>query len=241
VYDRSPLILDAEDHPLAPASTSLSVLGHRPVYSDDLDELLIMARECEGRVGALLLPAAHAFTWWSAVRKDLVEPLGISPRSVLPVGPKIDPTETEGLQREGVRWALRDPFSPWDLRFAVSQVLSESDLFELRFETRVPCVIPVELDTQELTTPAHLTDLSSGGAFVQLAHPKPTGTPVVIRGDLCGRPVSLPARVAWRSGAHTPPWRDRGMGLEFEALDADTAVLVREQVDRALGRFRIEG
>ena len=218
---------------------SLLVLGHRPIYADDLDELLLLAREREQPVGALLLPAACALDWWPVVRKRVVEPLGLAPRSVLPVGARLPDAEAEALHCDGLRWALWEPFSPLELRFAVTLALSESDLFEFRIDTRVPCSIGVEVEAQSRIVPAHLTDLSACGAFVQLAHPHPERTPLVVRLELCGRVVSLRAHVAWRSGTRSPAWRDRGMGIEFEDVDPEALTLLREQAEHALDRFRL--
>ena len=238
-YERSALILDADDRPLARVSMSLGVMGQRTIYSDDLDELVAVAAEHRGQLGALLLPASHARDWWAAVRKDVVEPLGLVPRSVLPVGAPVTAAEAEALHGDGLRWALWDPFSPWELRFAVSLALSETDPNDGRLHPRVPCSIPCEVDSQRRTLPAQITDLSTGGAFVQLAHPLAEDTSVVLRGELCGRPVSMEARVAWRSGPSSPSWLDRGMGIEFQRIDLATLDLLRQQGERSLNRFRL--
>jgi hypothetical protein len=239
LYERSALILDSEEGVLAQLSNSLTVLGHDPIYSEDVDELIRLARERAGRASALVLPAAHACDWWPVIRKDVAVPLGIAPRSVLPVGARLADPDAQALHSDGLRWALAEPFTPWELRFAVSVVLSMSDTDDLRLETRIPCSIAVEVASQSRAVPAELTDLSTGGAFVALAHPHPEGTPVVLRGALCKRPVSLHARVAWRTDTHTSGWRDRGMGVAFERLELGTLDLLRQEVDRALDRFRI--
>src|SRR5262249_53962350 len=145
VYERSALILDGVDHPLAQVSGSLSVLGHRFLYSDDLCELVRIAPEQQ--VGALLLPARCAAEIWPEVHKQLVEPLGLAPRSVLLVGDAIAESDAASLHVDGLRWALRPPFTPWDLRFAVNLVLAESDANEARIATRVPCSIPVDVES----------------------------------------------------------------------------------------------
>jgi uncharacterized protein (TIGR02266 family) len=239
MYERSALILDTEDHRLAQASMSLIVLGHRPLYADDLAELALLAAERRDQVGALLLPAERACEWWPALRKRIVEPIGLVPRSLLLVGERLAEADAGALHVDGLRWALREPFSPWELRFAVSMVLSETDPNELRIETRVPCSIAVEVESQSRTTQAHLTDLSPGGAFVQLAHPHREGTPIAVRCALADQGVSLTARVAWRSGPRSPSWRDRGMGIAFEQIDLATLALLRRQVQRELDRFRL--
>ena len=221
MYERSALILDSEDRRLAQASSSLIVLGHRPLYADDLDELALLAEERRVDVGALLLPASRASDWWPALRKRIVEPLGLAARSVLPVGEPLATADAEALHCDGLRWALREPCSPWELRFAVSLVLAETDPRDARSELRVPCAISVEVESTSRTTRAQLTDLSPGGAFVQLAHPHREGTPIALRGTLFGRPFALSARVCWRSRTDSPSWRDRGMGVVFEVIDVE--------------------
>lgn len=64
---------------------------------------------------------------------------------------------------------------------------------------------------------------------------------MVLRGALCGHPVTMEARVAWRSGPSSPSWLDRGMGLEFQRTELATLDLLREQVGCSLERFRLRG
>jgi len=157
------------------------------------------------------------------------------------VGPRIAAPEAEALHANGLRWALWEPFSPWELRFVVSMVLIETDPGDSRTQSRVPCSIPCEVDSQSRSLPAQITDLSTGGAFVQLAHPLAENASVVLRGALCGHPVTMEARVAWRSGPSSPSWLDRGMGLEFQRTELATLDLLREQVGCSLERFRLRG
>jgi hypothetical protein len=239
VYERSALILDGEDHRLAEVSASLSVLGHQLLYADDLEDLVSLADEYRAQIGALILPTVHAVEWWPAVRKRVVEPFGFASRTVLPVGPPIPESDVQALHREGLRWALWEPFTPWELRFAASMVLAEADPNDLRVETRVPCAVPIDVVADSRVSPAQLTDLSTGGACVQIAHPHARDMVVVLRGTIGGRPVSLPARVAWRSGPHSPSWRDRGMGVAFERIDLGVLDLLRQEMQRALERFRL--
>jgi uncharacterized protein (TIGR02266 family) len=238
-YDRSALILDGEEHTLSQVSMSLLVLGHRSIYADDLDELVVLAREREARIGALLVPAHRAFEWWPLLSKRILEPLALSPQAVLPVGDRVPDADAETLFCDGVRWALRAPHSPWELRFAVSQVLFENDPNEGREDTRVPCSIPVEVTSDSRSQTARITDLSRGGVFVQLAHPHPNDTPVVLCAELCGRVVSLRGRVAWRTGPRSAAWLDRGMGVEFHDVDPEALELLRQETERARDRFRL--
>ena len=238
-YERSALILDGKDHPLAEVSGSLSVLGHQLLYADDLDELISLASEYREKIGALLIPAAHAAEWWPEVRTWLLGPFGLTARAVLPVGERIADADAQMLHKDGVRWALWKPYSPWELRFAVTMVLAVQDPNETRLEKRVPCSIEVDVIADSRTSPARLTDLSTSGACVQIGHPHKQDSVVVLRGTLGGRQVSLPARVAWRSGPHSPSWRDREMGVCFERIDLGVLELLRQEMERAFDRFRL--
>jgi hypothetical protein len=223
-YERSALILDAEDRRLSRTSHSLIALGHRPLYAVNVDELVQLAQDHREQVAGVLLPAAEAVAWCPEVLERVAAPLGLSARA---------------LDAQGVCWALWQPYSPWELRFAVSMVLSETDPNEARAEARVPCSIPVSIESANRTSSGQLTDLSPSGAFVQLGRPYPEGTPIEVRAELCGRPVRLRARVAWRSGVHTPGWCDTGVGIEFEAMDPETSELLRDEVEASLDRFRV--
>jgi hypothetical protein len=61
----------------------------------------------------------------------------------------------------------------------------------------------------------------------------------VLCAELCGRVVSLRGRVAWRTGPRSAAWLDRGMGIEFGDVGAETLELLRQQMERALDRFRL--
>jgi hypothetical protein len=238
-YDRSALIFDPHEQGLAKTSLALIALGHRPFYASDLDELVLLARERRAQLGAVLIPAAHVAAWWPALRARVLVPVGLEARSVLPVGEALAPVDSDSLHSAGIRWMLTEPYTTRELRFAVSMVLSATDPNELRLETRIPCSIGIEVGGERRAVPARISDLSTGGAFVEIDRPLMQGAQVVLRGALCGRLVSLPARVSWRTGLSSPKWRAAGMGIEFGRIGPDTLALVRREVARALARFRL--
>ncbi len=233
------LILDAADRRLSRTSHSLIALGHKPWYATDLDELAQIAHARWQQVGAVMLPAAEALSWCPVVLEQVLAPIGLSARSILPVGAPLGSLEAQAIHAQGVRWALWQPYSPFDLRFAVSMVLSATDPNETRLDARVPCSIPIAIESSHRACSGRLTDLSAAGAFVQLDHPYPEGTPLELQGELCGRPARMRARVAWRSGVHTPGWCDTGVGIAFEGMALETLALLRDEVDASLDRFRV--
>ena len=138
-----------------------------------------------------------------------------------------------------MRWALWQPFSVAELRFALSHALWAADPDDVRLDSRVPCSIPIEVRAEGATVPACLTDISMAGSFVQLAQPLPEGSSIVVRGEIRRRLVSLRSRVAWCTDARMPSWRQSGMGVELEQVGDSTLELLRRLVDDALDRFRL--
>jgi PilZ domain len=239
MYEQSALVLDAGDQYLGRLSLVLIGLGHRPLYASDLDELVLLARERKQHVRSVVLPAARALEIWSDVNQRIVAPLGLAPSCVLLLGEKLDDSASEALHEHGVRWALWQPFSVADLRFALSHALWAADPDDVRLDSRVPCSIPVEVHTEDAIVPACLTDISMAGSFVQVDQPLPEGSSIAVRGNIRGRLVSLQCRVAWCTDAQIPSWRRPGMGVEFEQVGGSTLELLRRLVDDALDRFRL--
>src|SRR5262249_34418703 len=153
--------------------------------------LVLLARERKDQVSAIVLPAARAAGIWPEVRRRIVEPLGLAPACALVVGQRLDAPDAAALHDDGLRWALWEPFSFADLRFGVSHALAAADPDDLRLESRVPCAIPVEVVAHGEVASARLTDISTGGSFVQLARPIREGSSILLRGQLAGRLVSL--------------------------------------------------
>src|SRR5262245_29740550 len=120
-------MLDVGDDHLGQLSLALIALGHRPHYATDLDELVLMAHEHRERVSAVVLPAARALGVCADVLRRIVEPLGLAPASALLVGPRLDHSDAQALHDRGLRWALWEPFSFAELRFAVSHALAAAD------------------------------------------------------------------------------------------------------------------
>ena len=77
------------------------------------------------------------------------------------------------------------------------------------------------------------------GAFVALSHPHVEGTTVRLSFTLDGHACSVSARVAWRTGADTPPWRDRGMGVELVDVAEDVRELLGRTVAEQVDRFKL--
>ena len=239
MYERSALILDGDGAPLAELSLSLISLGLSPLYAKDLDELILLSREYGARVGAVLVPAETIGEQLTEVLRRLVEPLGLPPAAIVPVGAPLPSEAQDELAARGLRWKLWRPFEAPDLRFVVARVVSDTDPDELRLLGRVPCSIPARAESPLRVATVRLLDLSLGGCFASLAEPFPRGTRVVLRFDLDGSPCSLRGRVAWAMGSDAPRWRAAGMGIEFLEIDDDVRPHLDRQVAQRIGCYRL--
>lgn len=239
MYERATLILDGGGAPLADLSLSLISLGLSPLYAADLDELVLLSREYQPRVGGILVSAEAVSAQLDVVLARLTAPLGLEPAALVPVGAPLPDADQDALARRGLRWALWQPFAVTDLRFVVAKVLAETDPEEFRFDVRVPCSIPARVEAPTATERVRVTDLSVGGCFASLPRPMPQNTRVTLRLDLGGEPAAIRGRVAWGTGPSTPEWRDSGMGIEFLEVDDAARSALDRQIAGWVGRFRI--
>jgi uncharacterized protein (TIGR02266 family) len=238
VYERAALIFDTDGHPLGDLSLSLIALGLQPLYATDFDELVLLSREYRAQVGAALLPASEVGPRLPALRKRVLEPLGLPASAVVTVGEPLV-ADVASLRVEGLRFCLRTPYQAHELRYVVARALSDTDPRELRREPRVPCEIGVGIESEHRKMRGRIADLSERGAFVAVGHPHAEGTELRLTFTLGGHGFTVSARVAWRSGADTPPWRDRGMGVELIDLHETERELLRRTVAAHVHRFRL--
>lgn len=238
LYERSVLILDSSLCELGETSLGLISLGLRPLYATDFEELLLLARERRGQIGALLAPGSLIAEQIEPLCRRLLEPLGLPIECVVPAAKRPDDAQLALLAQAGVRWAAFDPISPRDLRFLLALALSVADANDRRKSPRLPCDLVTRLRAGERTLQARITEISTGGAYLALRAPIAPGTPVSLSVDLPAGALEIPARVVWRTpneggGA---VWLESGMGVAFrevpEVARAPLAALVAEQVQR---------
>ncbi len=240
MYQRLAMVLDAEGGSLSELSLSLISLGLSPLYSSNLDELVLLSREYRERVGAVLVPTGRIEEQVGAILERIVKPLGLPAASVVPVGPPLDSEGVEALADHGLRWALWQPFEAPDLRFLVAHVLSASDPEELRLHPRIPCSLPAEVESPLRKAAVLVTDLSPGGCFARVAQPYPKEARIRLRCELALHPVSIGCRVAWSTGPDRPDWHEAGMGVEFLEMEDDAREYLTRQVGERFARYRIE-
>jgi len=230
LYERSILILDSPGCALGDFSLGLLSLGMHPHHSFDLDELILLAGEHRARVGALAVDGAQLCGELERIRKELLEPNGLTLACAVPVGPALSAEERRRLSLAGVQWAAFDPITPRELRFVLALALASTDSRESRASARVPVELPVQVSTGERTFRATLHDLSFGGAYVAARSPLKQGTRLGLDFELDGVRIQASAEVRWRTALDGgfAGWLDPGMGVCFGAFTPEAeAALVR--------------
>lgn len=240
MYDRAVLILDGAGHPLGELSLTLITLGLRPLYTTELDELVLLSREYRSDVGAVLVPNEDVARVLPGLRKNVLEPLELPLAALVPVGERPGTELLESLRAEGVRYRLPTEPEAHELRFVVANAGVPIESGERRGEPRVPCHLPVSVESAEQgTVDGDLEEISPGGAFVSLARPFAEETEVRLLFVLPNHPAALRARVTWRVDARTPAWRERGMGVDFLEPDEATVTVLERFVEQRAERLRL--
>lgn len=239
MYERSILILDSPGCALGDFSLGLLSLGLHPHHSFDLDELILLAAEHRARVGALAVDGAQLCAQLERIRKELLEPNGLSLACAVPVGAPLASEECERLAQAGVRWAAFDPITPRELRFVLALALASSDSREARASARVPVELPVQVTTGERTFRATLHDLSIGGAYVAARSPLKPGTRLGLDFELDGVRIRAAAEVRWRTALDGgfAGWLDPGMGVCFDAFAPEVQSALIRFTSNAERRF----
>jgi len=241
VYERSILILDSPGCALGDFSLGLLSLGLHPHHSFDLDELILLASEHRARVGALAASGSVLCSQLERVRKELLEPAGLSLACAVPVGPRVSPAELEKLRLAGVRWAAFEPIRPRELRFVLTLALALADGREARTSARVPIELPAEVSTGERTFRATLHDIATGGTYIAARSPLKPGTKLRLKFVLDSESIETAAEVRWRTALDGgfAGWLDPGMGVSFEELAPAAQKVLARFAEAAERRFRL--
>jgi uncharacterized protein (TIGR02266 family) len=233
MYDRAALILDAESHPLGELSLTMISLGLRPLYATEMDELVLLSREYQSQIGAILVPTEVLAERLPELRKHILEPLDLSLRALVPVGSAPDPELADTLREQGVRFCLPHQPEPHELRYVISNAMSHEGREDTRRDPRVPCQLPVSVESEQRTVEGSLTNLSIGGVFVAMANPFPEGAEVRLQLVFGVHTASVAARVCWRVETAAS-----GMGVAFVDLDDTTREALEGFVEERVRRIR---
>lgn len=213
--ERAALLLDTESHALGTLPLAMSPLGLEPLYATALDELVLLSREYQSEIETVWVAVECLAECLPALRKGVLEPLGLGADALVPVGGPLSAELADGLRTDGVSFALPIPHDPEELRFVVRSLLARGAFTERRLDPRAPCRVQTRVESERDTVEGHLLDLSAGGAFVALEKPYPEGEAVLLHFELDEGRYALGARVVWRAAESEPT----GMGVRFVRLE----------------------
>jgi Tfp pilus assembly protein PilZ len=239
MQERAALILDSETQALGNLSLTMISLGLRPLYATAIDELVLLSREYHGEIGAVLLAGAEIAAQLPAIRKRILEPIGLGAAAVVPVGGPLPSDVVTTLRSEGARFQLPLQHEPHELRYVVTSVLAHNGFTEMRLDARAPCDLAATVELQHGTVEGRLVNFSAGGAFVELERPVPPGEPLRLHFEAGAQRLALGARVVWRSGPETPDGTKAGMGIQFVGHEAGVRPSLERAVTERTERLRL--
>jgi PilZ domain len=238
-YDRRALVVESADSGLGAMALGLVALGLDPLYANDEDELVLLAREHSGHVAALVVPGTLPLERLDAVTQRVGEWLPGGADAVVVVAPPRQRTFLGALRERGIRWVVFAPYDASELRFAVAGALASGDALEPRSGLRVPIRLPASVCHAERERPGEITNLAVGGAFVALAEPPEAGAALRVEFPIGERMLSVRALVAHRSDGTLPGANGPGMGVAFSGLAPLDARLVECFVRERIESFRL--
>jgi hypothetical protein len=236
------LVLDAGKDSLGEVALQLVRQGISALYSNDLDEASLLARQEGPRVRAAIAPTSATPAEIDAMLEALTPHTSVRPGSLALVGPRPSDDDVATLLVRGLRWALWDPSDTARLRLLASLVLWEGSEADLRIDPRVPASLRATLTSGGRSQPGHVLDLTAAGAFVEVPSPPPPGRRLGLEIALPSGPIALVASVRWTRAAAEPgpPPRPAGSGVEFaQPTPADLKAL-RAFVGQHLSSLQLE-
>jgi hypothetical protein len=159
---------------------------------------------------------------------------------VVVTGPPAGEAERAALRAAELRSALWEPFEESDLRWALNEALGD-DPSESRGEPRVPSSLGVRCRCGNGVKAAILYNVSAGGAYVETPRPTPVGGQLDIEialpsGLAKGRASVVSTNVP---GNLRRPRLPIGMGVRFDALDADSQERLEAYVRERLSHLQV--
>lgn len=231
--DRFALVFEDGRGLLGGVALRLIRLGLDALYSQSVDEALLLAGQEAHRIRALFFPA-------DAKPLDLLRVIGIieqrAPRGpslqLVAVGPRPEEAERQRLRDIGVGWAVWDPEDDGLLRFVASAALTLPEAVAWRREPRAPTDLLAACRAGSEQRDAIVYTLTARGAFLETPRPFPVGERFELVISLEGRPVRLHARVLHVNlpdAERRHPW-PLGMGVMFEAVPEEVSGSLRAYV-----------
>jgi hypothetical protein len=236
------LVLDSGKGVLGALALQLVRQGISALYSNDLDEASLLARQEGPRLRAALAPS-------SASPAQIEEMLGavgphtlLRPSSLALVGPRPSDDDVAALLVRGLRWCLWDPSDPTRLRLLASMVLWEGSEADLRIDPRVPTSLRATLTASGRSQAGQVLDLTASGAFIEMPSPPPPGRRLGLEIALPTGPIEVLASVRWTRAQPEPgpPPRPVGSGVEFTKPTPADQKALRAFVGQHLASLQLE-
>jgi hypothetical protein len=236
------LVLDGGKGVLGEVALQLVRLGISTLYSNDLDEAALLARQEGRRVRGALAPSSTSPAQIDELLDAIAPHTSVRPGSLALVGPRPSDDDVATLLVRGLRWCLWDPSDAARLRLLASLVLWEGSEEDLRIDPRVPTALRSTLTVAGRGHAGQVRDLTTHGAFVEIASPPDPGRRLGIEIALPTGPIQLVASVCWTRAKPEagPPPRPVGCGVAFTQPTPIEQKLLHAFVGRHLMSLQLE-
>jgi hypothetical protein len=235
------LILDRDDPVLGAVALKLSQLGFAVHYTPWLDEGLLLVKQEEGRIRAILVPPDIELEKARAVQQAGARLADEHSVPLVVIGPEPNEAARAQLAEAGAAWALWEPVDDAALRFVLNGAITLPSELSPRKEPRAPVNLICWMRTGEASTSGVLYSLSSRGAFLEISPPPAVGTEVALEFAMGGETVLTKARILYANakGSGRASHLPLGAGLLFTDIDPSTQGRIRGFVKERAKRFMI--
>jgi hypothetical protein len=240
-YERFAMVLDSETALLGGCAIRLLELGIDVLYTNDVDEAALLARQESQRLGAVLIPATFDRASVDALLSRVCSQLEVGSQGVIVAGAAPAAELIEYLRARGVAWCLWDPYEMRELRFVMAAAMSTKHTSERRKHLRIPIEMQTTVFMGRHRKDVTVHDLSQGGAYFATPHPFLEGSQLRVELPLPGGSVMGKAEVVNAKTADKPGRADvpEGMGVAFREFAPDADAALGRFIDDWIGRFRI--
>lgn len=238
--ERIALIVDDPASSLGEVSLRLLRLGIDVVYTKEMDEAQLLARQEAWRVGAVLFPPGVDPTAAAGLAARIGTLRRGAPPELLVIGEEPAAEAKQRLRDAGVERALWEPFDESTLRYGVNAAVFGGMQGDPRREVRIATTLRGRTYVGLRRKDVLVSTLSVAGAYLETPHPDEPGSRLRLEIDLPeGPPLFTRAEVRYASEAGTHHGLPTGMGVVFEPLGPPDEARVRAFLHEQAQRFTL--
>ena len=242
-YEQFALFLEPAPGRLASASLELTPTGVDLMYATDVDEALLMIRQEEARLAAVVADAGFPDAKLRDIAERLCSQLPGGSAGLAVVGLEPGPETLASLREQGVEWGLFEPYAPRELRFVTIAAEVAGSRTNRRKSLRVPADLDAVVEAGVRRREASVWDLSPGGCYLATQAKLPPDSELSCE-------IALPDGTLILNGfvrhaireepeASNELAKPRGFGVEFAEPDEEQTNRLRNLLGELVSPYRL--